>query len=374
MPDTTVKYFDSTMPGAPSLSGTAGALIGILTACLKDGFGSVTVDSLVVASDLATATVSGGHGLAMIGHVGPVIRISGASPGGLNADVRVTVTSATQFTFSTSGIADQTATGTISAKRAPAGWSIAHSDTNKAAFKADSVEATGLLLRVDDTGTTAARVRGYESMTDVDNGSGLFPTDAQFSGGYYAVKSSVASSATRLWRLYADHRAFYLAVDNYGTNGWLGLMFFGDLLSDVPGDAYGCKLVAGNTALNGYMIETLNNASSIYGVLARGYAQTGGSVYCSRVAHAKNNNVLGGGGSAYPNPVDHSVLAERVQVWDADTALRGLMPGLFSPVHSGNPPDGTVISDWAGLEDRTLITQAIANSYRCLIDLTGPWR
>jgi len=58
MPDTSVVYFDSTMTGAPALSGTAGTLIGLLDACLQDGFGGVTLDSLVVASNVATATYS----------------------------------------------------------------------------------------------------------------------------------------------------------------------------------------------------------------------------------------------------------------------------------------------------------------------------
>ncbi len=79
---TAVKYYDSTMSGAPSLSGTAGALVGVLDACLVDGFGSVTVDSLTVASNVATATISGGHQFAMIGNTGPVITIAGANPSG----------------------------------------------------------------------------------------------------------------------------------------------------------------------------------------------------------------------------------------------------------------------------------------------------
>ena len=117
-----VRFYDSTMSGAPALSGTAGALIGVLDGCLVDGFGSVTVNSLVVASNVATATVSAGHQFAMIGNTGPVIRIEGATPSGLNGDWRVTVTGATTFTFATTGISDQTATGMITAKRAPAGF------------------------------------------------------------------------------------------------------------------------------------------------------------------------------------------------------------------------------------------------------------
>ncbi|MCP5196978.1 MAG: hypothetical protein H6974_09365 [Gammaproteobacteria bacterium] len=362
MPDNTVKYFDSTMPGAPSLSGTAGALIGILTACLQDGFGSVTVDSLVVASDLATATVSGGHGWAMIGHVGPVIRISGASPGGLNADVRVTVTSATQFTFATSGIADQTATGTISAKRAPAGWSIAHSDTNKAAFKADSVEATGLLLRVDDTQAIYARVIGYESMTGIDAGTNAFPA-----ANLSIIKSTAADSTTRPWRLIADHRLFYCFVAANSDVWWDG-HGFGDIASFKAGDAFQAFLCA-NTATSSYGNSNLQALNNLTGkALARAYTQTGGTIAAKLSSHASV-----GGMTAYPSPVDNRFYCAPTDVWESTNQLRGILPGLYCPLHNAAPADGTVVDDVLPF-DRTFFVQSLVSSHRRAIDLTGPWR
>jgi len=53
--DTTVKVFHSGMTGAPSLSGTAGALIAVLDALLINGFGANNLDSLVIASFQLTA-------------------------------------------------------------------------------------------------------------------------------------------------------------------------------------------------------------------------------------------------------------------------------------------------------------------------------
>ena len=131
------------MSGAPVLSGTAGTLIAVLDACLVNGFGSVTLNSLVVQNNVATATVSGGHGFAMIvgvnnvsPGVGPVVRIDGATPAALNGDWRLaSVPNSTTFTFAAEGIPDQTATGTITAKRAPAGWAKAFGGANKAAYQ-----------------------------------------------------------------------------------------------------------------------------------------------------------------------------------------------------------------------------------------------
>lgn len=144
MLDASVRYYDSTMAGAPALSGTPGALISVLDACLKDGFGTVTLNSLVVAGNVATGTVNAGHGFTMVGGaVGPVITIAGATPAGLNGTWRIaSVPNSTTFTFATSGIADQTATGTITAKRAPLGFSKVFSGTNKAVYRADDVASS----------------------------------------------------------------------------------------------------------------------------------------------------------------------------------------------------------------------------------------
>ena len=122
--DTSVKFFSYLHSGAPTLNGVAGSLIDVLDACLVNGFGAVTVSTLSVASEVATVTVSTGHDLEMVGvNTGPVISVSGATPASLNDEWRIdTVPSATQFTFRCPGRSDGSATGTISVKRAPAGW------------------------------------------------------------------------------------------------------------------------------------------------------------------------------------------------------------------------------------------------------------
>jgi hypothetical protein len=120
MADTSVKLLHSAMPGAPVLSGTAGALINVLDACLVDGFGVSAVASLVVAGEVATATMSGGHS----GEVGSVMTVAGATPSGLNGEQKVLSVGGgnTTLTFDATGIADQTATGSITIKMSGAGW------------------------------------------------------------------------------------------------------------------------------------------------------------------------------------------------------------------------------------------------------------
>jgi len=362
-----VRFYDSTMSGAPALSGTAGALIGVLDGCLVDGFGSVTVNSLVVASNVATATVSAGHQFAMIGTTGPVIRIAGASPAGLNGDWRISVTSATTFTFPTSGIADQTASGTITAKRAPAGFSKAFSGTNKAAYRADDVQSTRLYLRVDDTGTTTYAGVMYEAMTDVDTGTGA---GATLTGN----KSSASSSEARGWMIVADQQVFYLLNTNGGaTNAYDVCMVFGDVVSYKSGDAFHARLLISTTNTSSSIIRLSTHSNSYF---ARSYTQLGASVAAYQFSHniTTGTPYMGGGGSPYPNPVDNSAHFWPVEIWEGSTVARGLVPGLWNPIHVSGITTGVTIDDIPQLPGRTLLICAMGSYYRCAFDLTGPWR
>ena len=368
MPDTSVKVYRSSDAGAPSLSGTAGALIGVLQV-LVDGCGSVTVDSLVVASDVATATVSGGHQFTMIGDTGPVIRISGASPGGLNADVRITVTSPTQFTFATSGISDQTATGTISAKRAPAGYSWLYTDTNKGVLKRDAVEATGMVLRIDDTPAQYPTLIMYESMTDVDTGSGPAPT----SGSLWFGKSSAANGTARDWVLIADPQAFYLFCKSDGGS-WYSNLFFGDPLSFYSADAYQATLIAHYSA--SYTSGPLHLLNATNGMLmAREKTQTGAAISVRQRSHLVSGASIGSAGASYTEGVD-PFFCSPVNLWNASGSVcRALMPGLYSPLHPYTAfTQGQIIEDLPNLSGRTLWMQKLFGNYVASMDMTGPWR
>ncbi len=387
MPDTSVKYFDSTMSGAPTLSGTAGTLISVLDACLINGFGTVTLDSLVVSSNVATGTVSAGHGFSMIGSaVGSVITIAGATPSGLNGTWRIaSVPDSTHFTFATSGISNQTATGTITAVRTPLGFSKAYSGTNKAAYRADDVAGSRLYLRVADDGTgsaTYARIRGYESMSDVDTGTGPFPTDAQFSGGLYWGKSSTANSTARAWRLFGDSQGFYLCVNQDGAGTW-GSAAWGDIPSEKAGDAYRTLLIGGTSTnvSNQGNLHLINNTTGHY--FARSYVQTGTSIAVFKLSHHIAVNSMGLYGVAYPAPMGGQFYCAPVDVWEgtgyaSTTALRGPLPGVYAPLHpSAQLTDGSFQTDVIGLDGRTLLVQILKTgglNYAAAIDLTGPWR
>ena len=70
-----VYTFDSSMTGAPVLSGTAGALRAVLKACMVDGFGAGAVATLTVAAGTATASFAGAHPYS----VGTIAQVAGAT-------------------------------------------------------------------------------------------------------------------------------------------------------------------------------------------------------------------------------------------------------------------------------------------------------
>ncbi len=245
-----VRYYHSAMPNAPVLSGTAGALIGVLDACLVNGFDSKSINSLTVTDGIAVAQISAGHSYGE----GDVLRLAGATPTKLNSDWRLASVTANTVTFSVEGVGipDGAATGTITALRAPAGWEKVFADgTTRAAYRSlDHAAHNGLILYVDDTGTTTARVRGFESMTDIDTGTGPFPTDAQLSGGLWWAKSNTADTVARPWRVAADGKRVTVCPEYYSAYpGQAPAYAFGRLLG-AEDDLWGTVISGSDSSAN----------------------------------------------------------------------------------------------------------------------------
>jgi hypothetical protein len=360
--------------GAPLASGinnTVGELISLLDGILISGYGSVTLSSLVVSSGVATATVSTGHGFANVGTYGPVVAVDGATPTGLNGKQRITVTSSTTFTFTAPGIDDGTATGTITAKMAPAGWTKEFSGTNKAVYRPGS----GLrhYLLVDDTVGAYARVRGFVSMTDIDTGTDPFPTDAQVSGGLYAHKS--ADTTRRLWFAVADERRLYWFDDVGGSGAYYGALVFGQLINALPGDGYTSSImsVTGSSAATA-SFGTFGQASgSPAEWIPRSISQTGTCVAGSRMQAGRNDTNPGVGSEVNPPPCGFRRL-HKVEVWEGTQTFRGWLPGAYAMPHSLS--FGNVLEGFDGeLAGRTIYTipASSASAQSAQIDITGPW-
>lgn len=384
-----VKFFYSGMVSAPVLSGTAGATIGVLDACLKYGFGSKSVTSLVISGGVATMNVTGSHSAV----VGATVLVAGATPSSLNGEKKVTAITGTSASFATTE-ADGSATGTITFKIAPLGFTTPFTGTNLRAYKSSSVDATGCVLRLDDTGTTTSRVVAYESMSDINTGVGTFPTSAQFSGGMYWPKSNAADSTSRPWVLIGDERAFIFYVAPNATYTTQGAVFgFGDILSNKSGDAYGCVLFGHTSTVNvegspipGCLGYSPGTNPAFYGYIARDYTFLGGSQLVKKTSGANNGpgysgtTNYNGNGLGYPNGPDNGLLVSPVDLL-VGTNLRGRFPGIYhTPQNVGSALntldyiDGTGI--FAGKRFMALRpgTTGDSSSGVMLVDVTGPWR
>lgn len=388
---TTVKHFHSALPGAPTLSGTAGSLIAVLDACLVDGFGLKTADSVVVSGGIATATFSTGHSF----EPDVIALVAGATPSGLNGEKRVLSTTTNTVTFDATGITDQTASGTITVKIAPAGWAKPFSGTNLAAYRSTDVTGTRMFLRVDDTGTTNARVVGYESMTDVNTGLRGFPTAPQLAGGGFWPKANAANATARAWTVIADNRGFWVHIHTHTTSpGISGSVWgFGDFESYKAGDPYACAVfgsysdVATSAANQGGAIEN-GSTSGVAGPYApRSFTGLGGSAQLYHLPEsyfgvsALSGTGAGGAVAVYPNGPNNGLLLTRKLVAENNIALRGIVRGaLVAPQNCHGAFTWRDKVDGQGtLAGRKLLAikcgspAGTVSQGVVFFDITGPW-
>ena len=394
-----IKVFRSTQAGAPVLTGQAGTLLGVLRTCLVTGFGLKSVVNITVASGVATAAFSSGHSFAP----GSVALLAGASPPALNGEKLVLTTAANSITFAAAGVADGAATGSISAKVASAGWAEMFSGTatNVGVFKPTAPEASGCVLRVDDTETMSARVVGYESKRDVNTGIGPFPSDTQFAGGQHWAKSLSGDTTPIEWEVIADDRAAYLITAFYmGGGPYVGrsVFFFGDFTSQKSGDAYSAALFGAHgqsEAAGSLMYRSANPSLDRAVYAARSYTQIGGSVPCGRYSPllapptGGTDSTYSGQDAycgTYPNASSNGLVVSPLLLLEGVSAAtanwRGVFPGIYhSPqkISAGTFSTGDLVSAQGNLAGRKLMafTGPAGGgplTATLFIDVTGPWR
>lgn len=256
-------------PDYPIFNGSQpGTIIELLDACLINGFGEVTLSSLIIdANGIATAT-SAAHGY----HRFPlVILISGADQEDINGEWEITgiTTDTILFNATDSGLTNTTITGaSITLKVAPLGWEKVYVDALNyvAVYRSKDPFSRQHFLRVEDSDYVGlpsspipcAVFRGYEKMSSAqDIGIGPFPPLQVLGRGVgvrkikYATATGNYLTSNNLnisWTLVGTSRQFYLNSHYYDGTNRAGRMhfFFGDMVSYVPGD-YGATLISGGT-------------------------------------------------------------------------------------------------------------------------------
>lgn len=391
-----IVWYDSSETGAPVLNNAAGSLDAVLYGCLVSGFRTITLDSLSVTANVATATYSGGHGFSDK----RMLDIAGSTPGGLNGRKLITVTGASTFTFPAPGVSDGAASGTITAKRSPLGWTRPLNSGNVSIYQRTDVAATGMKLRVDDSGTgaasaTAARWRMIESYSDLSTFTGPTPPASAFSGAGVYIPKGANDSNPKKWTLVGDGRTFYLFTEaaGYPASSYSGVpqgvWMFGDIEPYRSGDAYACMLAGSQSDSTvdsqgfGANQPQGSTPGADHTMLARPFNGIGSPVRAVMAGLATSGSRrVGSSGPAYPSPVDNGVpISTPVMLAENNSAFahpfRGHLRGLGDPVAAipGGLLHQQVLENVTGSDRRWLLVgfQQQGSYGHAAFDITGPW-
>lgn len=392
-----VKWYSAHMQGAPATAANdrsvSGKLVAILDACLVDGFNLVTLDSLVVAGNMATATRSAGCSYMP----NQVIEIAGATPSALNGQWRVYDAPTGQtIRFQTTGISDQTATGTITCKTPSLGWERVFSSGHSRVYRSPNTDSPRSYYRINDTYVTneyVAKVTAARNMTAIDAYTDPWITDSTTPG------IGLPRPNHAYWALFGDDRTVYWFLEASNSQGspWNGYGF-GDYTSFLPNDAYNELLLQGNAGSSASFtcrnVGILNSASSNADAeypeqryIARAY---GGTPIANRMYFARQiNDASGYSGLPFPAAVENNLLITDAIFREYDASsdpIRGALRGMYwvlsnQPLQWQYAPH--LVTGVVGLEGRLCMLMSFhfpqtvgSNSVyvgRALIDITGPW-
>jgi hypothetical protein len=249
-----------------------------------------------------------------------------------------------------------------------AGFSKVYSATNLAVYRTNAVEGNRYYLRVNDgVASSSAIIHGYRSMTGVSTGSGKFP-----SADAYVFKRS--DSGNRPWALFTDGQTIHFYVSPAGSS-YSGGFCFGDIISYTNNDTYNVALIASASAGTSAQLNLNVSGTGTMSWLAGGYAQGGSPAEMGRYSHGASPTWFSNSQQLYPAPATGQLMVARVECWEVDNQFRGLLPGLFNPVHTNSAglTQGALLTDPINFPGRTFFIQTVSNR-RAAIDITGPWR
>lgn len=274
--------------------------------------------------------------------------------------------------------------------KAAAGWSKPYGAADNSIIALRQGGGANRYLRINDsaaatTSSRYTRVRGYETMSDLNTGNGPFPSPSQQDGDGFYWSSHYSGTATtpRQWVVVADETFFYLMyVNNPGAETDLNSYYrecywFGDLNKYGPNDTYATILFGrGGPAQNSsesFPFNSIQVGNTEYMAAARSYTGLGGSVWLGKHHdYAKSgNSTWGQGALSYPHGPDGALLLSPVWIHEAN-ALRGRLPGCWAPMQSAfnglDTFDGQ--GDFAG--KKFLIWKH--SSARMALEISDTWR
>lgn len=397
-----IVYLHTGLPGAAQVSGLAGALEAWLYQALVSGFNS---DTCTITREGNVATVTrANHGFIAgppapgftSGPPGTWVQISGADQPEYNGMFLPLSATTNTFTIQVSGAPASPATGAITCKFAPLGWTRPlTAGATKSLFRGDDHAAASTQFIVDDTGLLTAQgarntyVFGLENYTDINTYGQRYPTAAQLQFGVLWRKSNALSNADRAAWIIGNGRFMHVGIawsSNYpGRYSWY---WCGDPISDLIGDPYP-GVVAGHNSddpvhpahnLGTGIVGAYVTNVSVTGLFkARGYSKLGSAIGVGLVGQSAASNYFGNSSPLGAiNPITQGYDACPIDLTDGSTPI-GHLPGVYQPYQNVGlahgdilPPAATFLTGKAvlvlGVQDPNLVVGG-----KAFFDLTGPW-
>lgn len=219
-------YIHSGMAGAPQYANADGNINGILEACLINGFNLKTATSASASGGVLTLNFATNPGFEAL----QTVEVAVADVALVNGQHRVIANANNQVTIAIPGLLDGAVGSSgagITIKQSSAGWAKPFSASTKAVFRPPA--GNRRYLRVVNAVGADAQARGYEEMTDVDTGTGPFPTVAQVATPNVMENVSRGSPDGALWFLIASEKWVYFQLCSSAANNFShGGITFGD--------------------------------------------------------------------------------------------------------------------------------------------------
>jgi hypothetical protein len=340
-------------------------MAALIRACLVEGYGNIAIDGITVAGEIATATITN-NAL----KVGTVIEISGATPAELNAEWKITAADSSSITFSTPGIADVTATGTIGASIPAAGWEEPYPESgNYACFRA--IKTGAKFYRINDNvDASATLMTMFDSMLDAVTGEGT-------NGSNYFGKYS--SGKPTDWVVIADNVTCHVLLHG-SRNGW-AFHTFGEFYSYLPSDQ--SKEVILGYSVSGdfnfmsyspltYPTEIVSTSISRPGVLSSGlFSLSPRDVGVIRPTPTNDNySLIPRLQTPYNGSYEYIVHPVRITA-EGELAARGNLRGIYVPEATNPKADNTVFTHNERNYIAITINDLYTYSFQLFIDITG---
>jgi len=273
-----------------------------------------------------------------------------------------------------------------------------------AVYRANALDSRRHYFQIVDDGTTAggareARLHGYETMSDVSTGTGMYPSTGQYPNGFFCQKSDTADATARGWVVITDgktvyHFAYLSALVSSGDlsspGNNMNAFGFGDALEFKPGDAF-LSWVSGSSSTNQFSStqycglfsaaqSITNGTPSQFAALivtARDFTAVPGPRPTQLFASGLNSSMGGTVNISYPHRIDNGFyMVPALLVQGSPALIRGRMPGYYEPLHGPSFPNTQIIENVTGFAGRKFMMLWGKNSSSVgavVVDITGPW-